>query len=389
MVSRNEITITEKAGEALAWLIRRANAIRQEFVHENENSAYHTLNARLVGGAKLPDGQLRWAEIENSEASGSARWQAVSFPVLNGPRLRAGKEQKFLWNGKQVKVSSRLEQIDRDSSTNYLTWNPPDVPPERILIADATDSAGYAAFGLYWLWTRMPERREAAHPAGSTCEFPENWQSLCGVNLDEYSTFLDDKTIWNPGNKVVGAVDMEGWEWVRGALGNTLDPISLKDELFKSSGRLSAWIIRCLNEGKKQLWNGLRERDALFLTQVWEALDMLTPGQGGQAPGEIYFLNAKTFLAMTVLTPGGWKVTHQPREILARLSDPGPEWRLVLEDSSAESSGPGRRKSKRSEAVKAKGGAPSNKGKPKASPPVKARAGAGRGAKNGAGKKKR
>lgn len=377
-VSRNSINLSEKAQGALDWLSRRVNSIEREFVSENVDSAYHTLNVRLVSGAGLSKGRLKWVSIETSAAGNVYRWQDLNFPVAGAPVFSFDRRSNLSWNGKRVEMVARLLQLDTAGGMGRLAWSSLDVSPEYLLISDSSEEEEPGTFDIRWLWTRIPEGNAVKQACGDVSRFPEKWQSLCGVSLYEYSAYIGgNKTVWNPENKVVAAVDREGWEWAQAAFDNTLDPLCLKAELFESKGRLGAWIICCINAQAHNLWDGLPERDALFLPSVWEALGLNASPRGAQTFTEVLFLN-QGLRRLSVLTPESWQTIEPPLDFSAHLPDPGPEWRLVVEGKGAARKG-----------APARGEGASKKSGAKTSPPGKVRAAGGRGAKKGAAKKKR
>lgn len=329
-VNRNGISVSDKTREALIWLTQQVEAVRRDFTHENRDSAYATLNSRLADGAELPD-EITWLSKAGSADGRTAKWSVVNFPAVNGSRYFSQiAAPKLLWNRTPLRAGERLEQID-DDSFDYLTWNPYDVNPERLLFVDYNPSQGGSNFGIAWLWTKRPERGSAQpHPVGAVCVFPQAWRDVCGARLDGYSSSANNKTFWNPDNSVVAAVDGEGWEWAKNIFSRAHDPLNLKDELFKSKGRQAAWLIRCISTSGQELWNGLRERDASFLSRLWESLGLMTPHRGGRAPRRLYFLKNYTYLSASVITPEEWEEAGRPKAMPDYLPDPGPEWTLTV-----------------------------------------------------------
>jgi hypothetical protein len=330
-VNRNEISVSDKVREAVIWLTQQVEAVRRNFADENRDSAYATLNAHLANGAKLPN-DLMWFSTEDRSEGRTAKWSAVNYPIVHGARFNfaAFTASKLLWDGAPVQMVDRIEQIDSDGEFNYLTWNPYDVNPERLLFVDSKALRTRYPSEFSWLWTKRPERDGEQHPIGAVCGFPPAWRDICGANVDEYTAYLDNKTFWNLDNVVVTAVNREGWEWVEDAFSNSLDPLHLKDELFKSKGRLAAWVIRCVSKSSQELWNGLRERDASFLSRLWESLGLITPRRRGHAPRGLYYLKGRSYLSASVLTPEGWEEVGGQKAVLDYLPEPGPEWTLTI-----------------------------------------------------------
>ncbi len=330
-VNRNRLVLSEKGRLAVRELSQKINQMRQTFLHKNEASVYATLNHRLAKQKITLGKKLNWLFFKRDQAATNSEWRQLKFPLINSIAFIYSQEISGLeWKGRAVSVIPSLSRVE-EGSDGY-TWNSPDVMPNRIVVFP------HYMLGITPMWVRRPQQKVTKHTLRVTCQFPPKWPTLCGVYLGSYQETREGMYIWNPRHLIVRVIDEVGWSWCREIIGPSLDPLPHRADLLASKSRAASWIVLCLQNSAKELWDGLQERDASFLQDVWELL-FRHPSRSSrdlQIP-ICQWMEDVPNSRLRILTPKGWntiRALNADVELARHLPDPGLEWQLVSTEKS-------------------------------------------------------
>jgi hypothetical protein len=129
---------------------------------------------------------------------------------------------------------------------------------------------------------------------------PPAWNHIAGARLDEYPGKM---VALNGANETVGRATSSDWEWANAVVQLSEDPLMRKDEVLMSHGRAAAWALTLAMRDFGDVWNGMIERDRLFILKVWELLF------GGDTRAAIrVWVESGSGRRMRVLSPKSWHV---------------------------------------------------------------------------------
>jgi len=333
-VSRHTLDQTEKAKDSLRWLSQRCTELRNMFLKKNKKSAFNTLNRRLVETGIAEDGQLNWITFDPDKNGTHAVWGAVRPPFLNALAFPYDTTNRFTlkWNSKHVAIVASLREQNDEYPHQGLAWCGANSPPEMV-VARVAEAGGYPRFGLSPFWATTLHQRPSTHVAGLTCPFPSEWIHLCGVSFKMYSA--DDKgaVVWNPANSLVNSVNASAWEWSREKFITSLDPLPHKASLLADKGKASSWVLLCLQQEQRELWEGLRDRDPAFMVGLWSIL--FEARREARTSNAIYqWVEDASDSRLRILTPGSWtlKTQRNSKDLHEFLPVPPPEWCVFVAD---------------------------------------------------------
>jgi hypothetical protein len=329
-VSRAEARLSHKSLIALRWLDQRIGEICEGFLDKHAKSHYAALNYRIVASPEPPKSPLRWLTPRGGFEEKHRRWKRMEFPFTNEPTLTAegfgveGLRVKF--RGRHVSLASPL----RETSYSDIRWyNSAGAQLDKVVVNPT-----------YWLtmaplWGSSRAQVVPLHGAKS-CRLPPNWRRLCGVLFGRGSALGARVAAWNVAHPLLRSIDLDGLAWCEQTFRSSLDPLPHKAGLLAATGRCAAWIMRCLDIGAADLWDGLRERDPSLLPEVLGRV--LRGGPKTAHSPELVLLHwyeDTLDSLLRVLSPEGWRVYRVREEkdepqIEHYLPDPGPDWRLEI-----------------------------------------------------------
>ena len=191
-------------------------------------------------------------------------------------------------------------------------------------------------FGLVPIWTTPPKFLPRPHVAGVTSRFPQKWPTICGAVFDNYFGYDKEIRIWNSEHSIISHIDSESWDWCAKTFPSSLDPLPQRDEVLSRRSRASAWMIRCLSNNAHELWDGLRDRDPIFLQDLWQVL--FPEGEQTRSKEKVIcqWVESSVSGRLRILDPNGWVAVHPWKEqedtiIKEYLPDPGLEWRVIVQ----------------------------------------------------------
>lgn len=369
-VDRHGLVLSDKARSGLKWVVDRVSNMRRDILRNSESKCFFALNSRLVDNDTLPHSfELRW--IRWREKQENTRWIRYEFPVSLGSL--SGQDQiELFWNKRRVEFVDSLRREEEEHHYDGLDWNPECLAPDRIVVCpkviaiypaefteqlrpsernldwnivgvpgqvcdvDLANAMGRIEFGIAPLWETNPRDRGATLSiVDSTCQFPPNWKSLCGVKFETYSGMTT--YLWNPKHALFKYLDRDGWAWSQEKSNGhlmfgqkTFDPLGHKDEVLNSRSRAAAWVVRMIRDGKGEQWDLLKERDSSFLPQLWALL--FGPEEAEKRASVCHWMENRGHCGLRVLNPDGWLTLTNWRDESSRFAQflprPSVEWSL-------------------------------------------------------------
>lgn len=335
-VNRGEIKLSANAIQALDWLDQQISEIGRVFLQNNESSVYALLNSQIAESELRLDKPLNWLSFLREGEDLKACWKPLPFPCINGMSLYL-RAKTLAWKNRQVFIIPEVSVYIGRFSDKDFNWTPPSSSPDRIMAC----RYGYG-FEPVAFWAHKPKAKKTAHLIGLTCRFPPKWSNVVCVSVSDYSREYSRTNIWNPSHAVLRAIDASGWEWTLNFFRHTLDPLPFKGDVLKHKSRAASWVIRCLEQRAKDLWDGLNDRDPLFLKELWMLIFKSSSRSDMKSMNPVcQFTQARGLdSSLNVLNPERW-ATWDERDKRFRkyreqyLPDPGPEWHLkqIVDDS--------------------------------------------------------
>jgi hypothetical protein len=331
-VSRNTLEQTQKAEDSLKWLRQRCTELQSTFLKKNTNSLFNTLNRRLADVDITENAELNWITFHHDHQGSRATWGGVRAPFLNAISFpyTSTNHLTLKWNSKQVLIVASLSQPNDDYPHSGLAWCGTNSPPEMIVVRTAGPRV-YPSFGLSPFWATRPSHSPSTHVAGLTCPYPPEWDHICGASFEMYSGDDEGAIVWNRANRIVNSVNTGAWEWCIEKFKNSLDPLPQKASLLADKGKISSWILLCLKQAQRELWEGLKDRDSTFLRDVW---NILFAAQKDARTGNAVFqwVEDASDSRLRILTPESWAVErlNQSKLIQDFLPIPSSEWCVLV-----------------------------------------------------------
>lgn len=338
-VNRIAFRSTDAGTQAMEWVFQKADEVATSIARENQASKYAWLNKRTLDLSDFNPKEARWIVSEDKGTDLRILWAALQFPLISAKALRYtwhwGDRRKLFWKGSPLYVAQCLGGPNDDDPYDGQGWNPPSMPPDRMVIV--TWEVPYWRFDLVPLWMRKPTKEPQQHPAGLISSFPPNLRHICGVQVEYYSDAYGGRVIWNRSHPLIRQIDASGWDWCSDNFGPSLDPLPVKGALLSHKGRAASWVIRCLLADKQELWNGLLERDPNFLTDLWNVLSLPSVQTSPGTAGSVFQLvQSMSDYRLRELSPKGWLPDRWPyakdkvNELLQKV---GPGWTLEVRRS--------------------------------------------------------
>lgn len=335
-VNRNSLALTDTGRGELAALIATAHTLQSRVCASNEHSIYAWLNARVVGMESPAREQINW--ISQPKLSIKERsWGLLRFPAISALVFAYGSKVERLakWKGQQVTIAPCLGGPQDDDFYDGEPWHPQSLAPDRILVLMEAGLLSHR-HRVAPIWTQCPKPRSKSHVAGMTSRFPPNWNHICGVQFASYSSLQGKVSVWNPRHPLVKLVDAPGRAWCLKVFETVLDPIPHKSELLSDAGRAAYWVLMCLQREQNDLWNGIRDRDAHFLPELWDVLRLPAHKLGHKRSRSIFeFVDDLSDSRLRELSPEGWQILKAglgaSPELTTYLPKVGNSWVLEVE----------------------------------------------------------
>ena len=328
-VSRAEVALSPRSIGAIRWLDRRIGQLCEGFLDRHLGSEYATLNCRILGSGYSRKRSLHWLVTPGDFDQNRLRWKQLTLPLVNEAAITVLKDRvetfKVRFRGKDVCPASPLAHTTYSS----LEWYTAGMPLDKLVVSPT-----------YWLkvvplWDALRPHEVSAQSANS-CRFPPGWRRVCGVLFDEDSALGFRMAVWNLSHPLFRSVDSEGLRWCDETFGSPPDPLPHKTALLSQNGRCAGWVMKCFDTAADGLWNGLKERDPSFLTEIFSRIFGHTSEKvGSSKPELIQWVEQSPYSFLRVVSPDGWTVySTKHKNDLAKiehyLPDPGPNWRLEV-----------------------------------------------------------
>jgi hypothetical protein len=200
-------------------------------------------------------------------------------------------------------------------SGDELAWHGYDVAPDF-----AATTAFDGDVRIIPVWENLD--RIAPSRRGTKVAFPEEWGTLAGARCPGGTT-QGTILLWNENHPLIRAASDAAMSWVIGIRTLSRDPLAHRAELLESPDHAAAWILHEFMYGESIVWNGVVDRDASFLTQIWKAVPGLE-----EMEKVLFSKDVSVRRTLEVVTPSRWS-TVDLGKITNHLPQPGPDWRLA------------------------------------------------------------
>ncbi|MGD0630941.1 MAG: hypothetical protein ABR987_16560 [Terracidiphilus sp.] len=297
-------------------------------LEEFKDSPFAWLNARMAERMPNQSSQCRWisdAGQEEGSVGATMWWEEVRFPAVSRSAFGYTSPEwarKLGFRGKPIRIIplTSLSPESEPSDFRGVGWNPLTLPPDRIVVLETWRTS------FVPLWIRRPVPTSPGRWLES--KFPPKWKDLCGARFIWYAGNNETATVWNPSHPLVKKIDPSGWEWATQTFKKSIDPIPRRDDLLSDPAKAASWLLQCVDQGSNEIWDGLPERDPLFLPDV---LRMLLPSKGPVASLRILFWveDASTNSRLRVLTSSGWNAVRRD-DVWRFIQRPSVDWRIIL-----------------------------------------------------------
>ena len=312
-VNRLSVDISQQAADLEPSIFDRARAVVRDFVLQHQKSRFFSLNAKLAGVAS-----------GRALRSWAFQWNNDPIPVWATPRYPFLASQSFAYvslpkqleiEGKPLSVALALRGPDHTYNHQGISFLSQFDPPDRMV------AIGHS-MGPTWTSSRTRKRRYAQF--GAVLEFPPSWSQIAGARLP---AFGESGTFWNAAHPLSKQLKEDDWQ---SAPESSTDPLPLKDEILKKKTLAAAWLAKVVLTSDKNLWTSIRERDPLFIPQLWKALFGHSKALGASKLSLAVFrphhYNATAELVL--ITPDEWRAaTHAERRAI--MPAPGRAWEVV------------------------------------------------------------
>ncbi|HEX5717025.1 MAG TPA: hypothetical protein VF179_12750 [Thermoanaerobaculia bacterium] len=176
-VSRNYLSLSQAAKDALREIEARGEYLQAKLFSERSSSPYSEINFRIYPGTAAP-AEPWWPLVQD----GVLRWEQIKFPVAATRDSRAVLGRLF-WQGEPVSILPPVQIYGR---RRFQT----DWTARSGVIPDVIGVLGGASVELLPLCLR-PKRRFAAEDY-ALCAFPPSWTFLCAYVDGENGLLWND-----------------------------------------------------------------------------------------------------------------------------------------------------------------------------------------------------
>ena len=183
------------------------------------------------------------------------------------------------------------------------------------------------------LGNHSADRRASKLALKLSCRFPAEWKEVCGVLFERYGADQGSTVIWNSRNHLVKVVSKDALKWSQHALRESIDPLAHKADLVRNQSRAAAWILRMIEQGQKDIWEGLRDRDSGFLMELWQTVFGRAIKLRAQPRRVCLWMQEPTRLRLRAVSPDGWDVHTRTESIERYMPTPSIEWQIKTERS--------------------------------------------------------
>jgi hypothetical protein len=316
--NRWAVSLSPNGVGSVQWSKDEAHRLHRSFLEENHNPVYASVGSR-VGSHMIADVVPKYwlAEEQSEEAPGEMpRWQPLTFPLIASSNPFDSKNLKSLrFRDQPVYGAPELKPAYYGGA---LYWHSRWLAPDRVVLR-----ASQTVPRLEALWIESPTSFRPLHQAGLLTSFPPNWLKVVGGCRQHYSAPGEHVFLWNIEHAVVNQVDESGWQRCKDSFAQGLDPLLQRAGLLSQRSFAASWLLKCLVTNAEILWNGLIEKEAAFLVDLWAGI--FGPG----APDELVYLpNLSLCTKIFLVSPRQWTVVTNYQEQKSHLPDPPADWRL-------------------------------------------------------------
>jgi len=119
---------------------------------------------------------------------------------------------------------------------------------------------------------------------------------------------------------------------------STFDPLTVRAALLSNRSRAASWILQCLQAEQHELWDGLLERDASFLKDLWKVVSLPAIRTTSGTVRSVFQWVESSYPGSRLreLSPNGWAAhswTKAEKRLAELLPEVDTEWTLEVRRS--------------------------------------------------------
>jgi hypothetical protein len=298
-VSRNGLMLSDHAISVLTWLKQREAELLSEALCQKD-SEFNDLNRVICYDLPSSSFGAKWARRDDYR--GFYSWNQIELPTASGL-----PDFEYLWQQKSVTTPRILMLLHQGSGYIEFEWAL-NLRSERVAL---WRGKGNSRFQLVKLWAEPFSQEGPCNPMGPTAFFPPSWTALVGGQLSWHR----ERPLYNVNNNLLRYATSAEEDWYSN-LGDTIDPLSLREDLLASKGKSAIFLTNLLKNFDDGRWLSLCERDPEFGKELWNQVPDL--------PAFLCFWDYNR--GLFVLRPEGCDTLTNPQDIFEVLPHPGEEW---------------------------------------------------------------
>jgi hypothetical protein len=320
-VDRDSMELTTNSAIAYKSVFEHAISLIHRIAESNSESLYQSLNLSIAGNIPAPHSRKPYWAISTLKEQVS--WVTLAFPVIDSTVFSYGPAPTAVkWKNRKLQIVRALGGPTRGDHYEGRVWHGRNVSPDKILVAPS-----YRVL-LCPVWEKPPSITSGTH---LEAQFPPNWGAVAGAHIANYAGLDAHAIVWNANHSLSRHLDSDVFEWRVSTLGDSNDPLPHRSEVLSNREYAVAWTRCCLENGLGHLWNGILERDATFLPELFEVIDL--DNKGGELPQMLFLVQESTSSRLRAASLKGWTVIRDDQQIARSINKPAADWRLNTEEN--------------------------------------------------------
>lgn len=313
-VHRNTFSPSQRATDAVTWLMQEIDRVRNEMVARESESRLAFLNSRILDLPPAPSMPRFWPIATGPD---EAALTDLRFPAIELPPLEDTDRSRLQWRGETICATLPIVTRSGGGFGGTRFWHGNEFDPTALAVTSIRGRIQPVP-----IWERLEPRVSGGFPL-CTVEFPPKWANLVTTKAS-HELSPSHRELWNASHPLLRALDREGWDWNERTFKKTNNPLPYRDELMATPGRAAGWILRSVDHGETELWEAVAAESPGFLTDVWRLVDGLDGVEE-----VVSWIEGSEDEMLFALSPQRWEghlARDAEREFNARFPAPADEW---------------------------------------------------------------
>jgi hypothetical protein len=188
-------------------------------------------------------------------------------------------------------------------------------------------------FNVLPVWSRDDVGQTPKFPDLPLAKFPPGWPVIGFFPTTS-------SPVWNADHPIFNCMAEDARRWASGLFDDSLNPLPHRDVVVSSRANAAAWLYQVIRydidksyaDTPSDMWNAIVEKDAEFLSQVWELV--FGRQSGNQAPADQPIVRIKTTDAQIISRTGWIEVASYTEKGSKQLEElllaPTTEWKCEV-----------------------------------------------------------